>query len=74
MAPTIARAKFGVLVTALMAAYLTGETVFCRYCPSGSLFAALPNIFILNLSPIPLGVWIHVATLLAVRALSMDYL
>jgi polyferredoxin len=43
-------------------AYATGETVFCRYCPSGSLFAAFPNIFLLNLNPIPVGVWIHVIT------------
>jgi len=58
-------AKFIVLAIALAAAYATGETVFCRYCPAGSLFAALPNIFILNLSPIPVGVWIHLITLAA---------
>jgi len=40
--------------------------VFCRYCQFGRLFAALPNIFILSLNLIPIGVSIHIATLLAV--------
>lgn len=65
---TIPWAKFAVLGIALIAAYLTTETVFCRYCPSGSLFGALPYVFISGLSPIPFGVWVHVATLLIVIA------
>ena len=60
--------KFVVLLVALVAAYVTTETVFCRYCPSGSLFGALPYVIMYNPDPIPLGVWIHAGTLLLVAA------
>lgn len=58
--------KFIVLGVALVAAYVTTETVFCRFCPSGSLFAAFPYVFMNAPSPIPAGIWVHVATFLVV--------
>lgn len=63
---TIPWTKFVVLGVALIAAFVTTETIFCRFCPSGSLFGALPYVFIGAVSPIPFGVWVHVVTLLLV--------
>ena len=63
---TIPWTKFVVLAVALIAAYVTAETLFCRFCPSGSLFGALPYVFLGGVSPLPFGVWVHVVTLLIV--------
>ncbi len=35
--------KFVVLVAVIVAAWIAVDTVFCRVCPAGSLFAAIPH-------------------------------
>jgi len=64
--PSVPWIKFAVLAGVLALAYMTAETVFCRFCQSGSLFATLPYLITQSLNPIPLGVWIHFATLILV--------
>jgi len=56
--------KYAVLLLALTAAWLASDTVFCKFCPSGSLFAALPfRILNSGFSGVGLYFYIHMATL-----------
>jgi polyferredoxin len=56
--------KFVVLFTVIVVAWLTLDTFFCKLCPAGSLFAALPAIF--YYAPLEVGVFFyaHIATLI----------
>ncbi len=57
-------AKFAILGTVVIAAWLTLDTLFCKFCPAGSLFAAIPAIF--YYAPLEIGVffYVHIATLI----------
>jgi ferredoxin-type protein NapH len=57
-------AKFAVLFIVVIVAWLTLDTIFCKFCPAGSLFAAIPAIF--YYAPLEVGVffYVHLATLI----------
>ena len=44
--PRAAWTKFVVLVAVLILAWAAAETLFCKICPAGSLFAAIPQRFV----------------------------
>ena len=60
----IAYLKFIMLFVVILAAWLTVDTVFCKFCPAGSLFASIPAIF--YYAPLEIGVffYVHIATLI----------
>ena len=57
-------AKFAVLLVVVVASWLTVDTVFCKFCPAGSLFAAIPAVF--YYAPLEVGVffYVHMVTLM----------
>lgn len=60
----ITYAKFAVLFIVIITAWLTLDTLFCKFCPSGSLFAVFPAIF--YYAPLEVGVffYVHIVTLI----------
>lgn len=48
--------KFAMLFLVILVAWAAADTVFCKYCPAGSLFAAIPSGV---LSVIPSAVAFH---------------
>ena len=55
--------KYIVLFVTLVLAWITLDTVFCMFCPSGSLFAAIPFYFLHPNSPVGTFFYIHIVTL-----------
>lgn len=55
--------KYLFLALVLLAAWLATDTVFCKLCPAGSLFASIPYRLININTPIGLGFYIHLITL-----------
>ncbi len=55
--------KFLVLGVALLLAWLATDTLFCKVCPAGSLFAAIPQWFVSPELPFGLFFYVHLATL-----------
>lgn len=64
--PSLPWIKFAILAGFLVSAYVAAETVFCRLCPSGSLFATLPYLLIEGPNLIPVGIWIHLVALILI--------
>jgi len=61
--------KFAMLLLVIILAWLTVDTFFCKLCPIGSLFAAIPaSIFYPSLS-LGFFFYVHIATLLLTIAL-----
>ena len=58
--------KYIVLLGVVTSAWITGDTLFCKFCPSGSLFAAIP-FYLLNPTYQGFGFhfYIHIITLTA---------
>jgi ferredoxin-type protein NapH len=57
--------KFVVLAGVLIAAWALVDTVFCRVCPAGSLFAAIPHRFTSPDLPFGTYFYVHLGTLAA---------
>jgi len=56
--------KFVMLLIIVVSAWITLDTFFCRFCPAGSLFAAIPSPFFypsLNIGPF---FYVHITTLI----------
>jgi ferredoxin-type protein NapH len=56
--------KFAVLLVVVVLAWITLDTFFCKFCPAGSLFAAIPALFIYPSLNIGLFFYVHIATLI----------
>jgi ferredoxin-type protein NapH len=63
---TLPQAKFVSLAVVIVLAWVTAETFFCKFCPAGSLFAAIPAP--LFYSGLTLGTffYVHLVTLAAI--------
>jgi len=61
--PRVARTKFLVLGVVLLLAWLAAETLFCKVCPAGSLFAAIPHRFVSPELDFGTFFYVHLATL-----------
>jgi len=55
--------SFIVLAGALIAAWLAADVLFCKVCPAGSLFAAIPQRFVSPEFSFGTFFWVHIATL-----------
>ena len=64
--------RYVVLIAAVLTAWVTLDPAFCRLCPSGSLFGAIP-FHILHLGSVRLGpaFYVHLLTLLATLLLAL---
>jgi len=62
--PSFPWTKYLSLIGIIIAAWITLDTVFCKVCPSGSLFAAIPHRFI-SADDFSFGTffYVHLATL-----------
>jgi len=58
--------KFAVLAGVIIAAWIAAETLFCKVCPAGSLFAAIPHRFASAELDFGTFFYVHLATLAAV--------
>jgi len=56
--------KFAMLLIVIVLAWITMDTFFCKLCPAGSLFAALPAPFFLPSLRLGFFFYVHIATLL----------
>ena len=61
--PRIAWMKFLVLGVVLFLAWLAADILFCKICPAGSLFAAIPHRFVSPELPFGRFFYIHLLTL-----------
>jgi len=62
--PSFTYSKFAMFLLVLFLAWITVDTFFCKFCPAGGLFAALPApIFYPSLSLGPFF-YVHIATLI----------
>ena len=61
--PRIAWSKFVVLFAVLIVAWAAAETLFCKICPAGSLFAAIPQRFVSTEFSFGTFFYVHLATL-----------
>ena len=61
--PRVAWTKFAVLFVVLLLALVAADTLFCKICPSGSLFAAIPHRFVSSEFSFGTFFYVHVATL-----------
>jgi len=61
--PRVGWTKFLVLGVVLFLAWLATDTLFCKVCPAGSLFAAIPQWFVSPELPFGLFFYIHLLTL-----------
>ena len=55
--------KFVVLAGAILIAWLATDTLFCKVCPAGSLFAAIPYRFVSPELPFGTFFYVHLITL-----------
>ena len=56
--------KFAMLLIVVVLAWVTVETVFCKFCPAGSLFAAIPTPFFYPSLRVGFFFYVHMATLM----------
>jgi len=56
--------KFVMLFAVTIAAWLTLDTLFCKFCPAGSLFAAIPATFYYAPLEISVFFYVHMVTLM----------
>jgi len=61
--PPVSSTSLIVLVGALIAAWVAADTLFCRICPAGSLFAAIPHRFASPEFSFGTYFYVHIATL-----------
>lgn len=61
--PRIPWAKFLVLGIVLLLAWVVTDVLFCKVCPAGSLFAAIPHRFVSSELPFGHFFYIHLITL-----------
>jgi ferredoxin-type protein NapH len=57
--------KFVMLFLVIISAWITLDTFFCKFCPAGSLFAAIPAPFFFSSLNISLFFYVHIATLIS---------
>ena len=62
--------KYVVLFVVLAFAWITLDTVFCKFCPSGSLFAAIPFFILHPDSSFDTFFYVHIFTLIATLILA----
>jgi ferredoxin-type protein NapH len=62
--------KYIVLFVVLALAWITLDTVFCKFCPSGSLFAAIPFFILHPNSSLGTFFYVHILTLIATLILA----
>lgn len=62
--PSLSWSKYASLIGIMVAAWLFADAVFCKVCPAGSLFAAIPHRFA-SADEFSFGTffWVHLATL-----------
>jgi len=58
--------KFGVMALIMISAYLSADTLYCRLCPSASLFASLPFSWLNPQIPWGFLFGVHLLTLLVI--------
>jgi ferredoxin-type protein NapH len=56
--------KFVMLAVVIIAAWITLDTFFCKFCPAGSLFAAIPAPLFYPSLNIGLFFYVHITTLI----------
>ncbi|UCD96801.1 MAG: 4Fe-4S binding protein [Candidatus Bathyarchaeota archaeon] len=56
--------KFIMLVIVIVLAWITVDTFFCKFCPAGSLFAAIPAPFFFPTLNLGVFFFVHIATLI----------
>jgi polyferredoxin len=62
-AKSVPHAKFMILGLVLILAWVTVDTYFCKFCPAGSLFAAIPAPFFYQDLQLSVFFYIHLLTL-----------
>lgn len=63
--------KYAVLFLTLVLAWFALDTVFCKFCPAGSLFAAIPFRLLYPGTELGLYLYVHVITLALTIALAI---
>jgi len=64
--------KYAILFLTLALAWFALDTIFCKFCPSGSLFAAIPfRLLYLGFAEVGLYFYIHMFTLALTIALAL---
>lgn len=63
--PTVPWPKYVVLGGTIIAAWVAADTLFCKVCPAGSLFASIPHRFVSPEFNYGTFFWVHVGTLVA---------
>ena len=61
--PPVPWTKYLVFIGIFVAAWIALDTLFCKVCPAGSLFAAIPHRFISPELSFGTFFWVHIATL-----------
>lgn len=56
--------KYVMLLLVIILAWATLDTFFCKFCPAGSLFAAIPAPFFYNSLNLGMYYYVHIVTLL----------
>ncbi|UCE43815.1 MAG: 4Fe-4S binding protein, partial [Candidatus Bathyarchaeota archaeon] len=56
--------KFAMLLIVMILAWITMDTFFCKLCPAGSLFAAIPAPFFYPSLRLGFFFYVHIATLI----------
>jgi len=56
--------KFAMLLFVVVLAWVTVDTFFCKFCPAGSLFAAVPAPFFYPSLRLGVFFYVHIATLI----------
>lgn len=69
-APRFWYIKYIVLFVVLALAWITLDTLFCKFCPSGSLFAAIPFFILHPNSSFGTFFYVHILTLIATLILA----
>jgi len=69
-APRCWYVKYIMLFVVLALAWITLDTVFCKFCPSGSLFAAIPFFVLHPNSSFGTFFYVHILTLIATLILA----
>ncbi len=56
--------KFAMLLVVIVLAWITVDTFFCKFCPAGSLFAAIPALIFYPSLSLGFFFYVHIATLI----------
>jgi polyferredoxin len=63
--------KFAMLLIVMILAWVTLDTLFCKFCPAGSLFAAIPAPFFYPSLRLGFFFYVHIATLILTILLAL---